>query len=398
MRKIMSALVLFLLLIYIGYQVTSNLTETIKTVDAVVVEVEDKITCRGLFVKSASTVTGADGRFVEYLAENGEKVAAGEQVAVCFSTAAAAESYREAVSLENEVKSAESAYRTITGDDGGLTLERAIFGNMAALAAQLDRGRVWEADALYASLTRDVVAREYPRDELDQLAEATEELRARLSEARAASASGVAFNSDESGYFLRAGEGMPSLCAPGDIESLTPDRLHELLAADEPLSDDDVVGYIVDSYDWYFVFETDAAEAAALEKRSSVQLYFPNMVCDRVSAKIYHIAYFDDTAVVALSCGYVNESFLSAVSDTADVIRRTYTGIRVPKEALRLSDGEWGVYCLNGAVVKFKPIEWVYQGDDYYIVEPAESSSKGLYLYDKIITRGKNLQQNMVVG
>jgi len=63
MRKVLSILAVALLLIYIGYQVTSNLTETIKTVDAVVVEVEDKVTCRGVFVRSAAPVTAAGGDY-----------------------------------------------------------------------------------------------------------------------------------------------------------------------------------------------------------------------------------------------------------------------------------------------------------------------------------------------
>ena len=83
--------------------------------------------------------------------------------------------------------------------------------------------------------------------------------------------------------------------------------------------------------------------------------------------------------------------------ETADVVKRSYTGIMVPGEALHQNEGEWGVYCLSGAFMKFKPVEWVYQGDGYYIVKPAASQSKGLYLYDKMIIKGKNLEANKVM-
>jgi len=398
MRKVLSILAVALLLIYIGYQVTSNLTETIKTVDAVVVEVEDKVTCRGVFVRSAAPVTAAGGDYVEYLVENGEKVASGQQVAASFPTADAAESYRTARSLERDVRNAELAYQTITGDDGGLTLDLSIYAGMTALSARLDQGRVWEADPLYSGLTQDVVAREYPREELEGLQSSIEEMRASLAEAQAGASAGAGIFSGASGYFLRAGDGSPSLCAPDELNDLTCARLEELLEAEEPAPEDGVVGYIVDSFDWYFAFCTDPVEAAALEKRGTVQLYFPNMIVERVTARVRSVSYEEEQAVVVLSCGYINDSFLSALTDTADIVKRTYTGIRVPKEALRMNDGQWGVYCLSGASVRFKPIQWSYQGDGYYIVPPADSSAKGLYLYDKIIVRGKNLSRITTVS
>jgi hypothetical protein len=80
------------------------------------------------------------------------------------------------------------------------------------------------------------------------------------------------------------------------------------------------------------------------------------------------------------------------------VVADTHEGLRVPKEALRLLDGKWGVYTLSGAVARFKPIEWICETENAYIVEPAESQSKGLYYYDKIIVTGKEISEGKVVG
>ena len=66
---------------------------------------------------------------------------------------------------------------------------------------------------------------------------------------------------------------------------------------------------------------------------------------------------------------------------SAEVIRRTTEGIRVPIEAVRLrertvtdEDGaetlvrETGVYCIVGMEARFKPVEVLYSGEDFALV------------------------------
>jgi hypothetical protein len=90
--------------------------------------------------------------------------------------------------------------------------------------------------------------------------------------------------------------------------------------------------------------------------------------------------------------------YLENRCQSADVVAATHEGLRVPKEALRQSEGKWGVYTLSGAVARFKPIDWICETETAYIVEPAASQSKGLYYYDKIIVTGKDISEGKVVG
>ena len=67
-------------------------------------------------------------------------------------------------------------------------------------------------------------------------------------------------------------------------------------------------------------------------------------------------------------------SFVSMLRDQkAELILESYTGLRVPKNALRIdAEGQTGVYCLIGRNSYFKPVEVVYQGEDYCLVRPGE--------------------------
>lgn len=127
MKRFFSAAVVLLLLVYIGYQVSQNLTEQIETIDVLIVEAVDKTTCEGIFVRNVQPVYGDGDKTYEFLAENGEKVARGSQVAVFFDDPAAAEAFRQARALEADIASARAACSTIQSDEGGLTLDADIF-------------------------------------------------------------------------------------------------------------------------------------------------------------------------------------------------------------------------------------------------------------------------------
>ena len=51
-------------------------------------------------------------------------------------------------------------------------------------------------------------------------------------------------------------------------------------------------------------------------------------------------------------------------AQAADAVLHTYEGLRVPADALRVSeDGVTGVYCVDGENAAFRPVTLVYQGE-----------------------------------
>ena len=89
-----------------------------------------------------------------------------------------------------------------------------------------------------------------------------------------------------------------------------------------------------------------------------------------------------------------------------EIIIATYTGLKVPKSAVRVqeqtdSDGKTtqipGVFILSGSIQKFKMINELFEADDYYVVEQSATNSDMLVERDQVIVQGKNLQNNMVV-
>jgi len=68
------------------------------------------------------------------------------------------------------------------------------------------------------------------------------------------------------------------------------------------------------------------------------------------------------------------------------VIFRTYEGLRVPKEALRVGEsGQVGVYVLEGVNAVFKAVDILYDEGDTYVVRLDKSSTGNLWPGDEVL-------------
>ena len=96
---------------------------------------------------------------------------------------------------------------------------------------------------------------------------------------------------------------------------------------------------------------------------------------------------------------------------SAEIIRRSVSGIRVPTEALRaekvavdkegnrtVTEGT-GVYCVVGMEARFKPVKVLYYGDGFVLVRASSDAEKTrLRSGDEVIVTAKDLYDGKVVG
>ncbi|MBQ9535452.1 MAG: hypothetical protein IJU78_06385 [Clostridia bacterium] len=394
-KKLAAAVLLLLFLFYIGYQVAQNLSVQIKTVDALVVTVEDKIFAEGIFLRSQQSVSGENTGYMEYLAENGEKVSVGQELAIFFDSASAAEDYRRLRAAQDRLDGLEYAYSSLSGGTDTLKLDSMIYSRMSSVAKQLDTGRLNSIGGAYSTLQQLIVGRsaglsnlDSYREKIRQTEDEIERLRGEMSKSSSSVRAAV------SGYFIRSSDGAAAAYTPADIDELTPADIRAV--SDEPVRSD-AIGVIVDNYEWYFAAAVTQEQADALKKLKSTDVYFLEIGSDKLKMSIEDVRTYGGEAVVILKSREMKEDYLSSRHQNADMVLGTYSGIKVPREALRSLDGKWGVYCLEGAMIKFKPIEWVYQTESYYLAVPASSPSKGLYMYDKVVISAKDIEHNKVV-
>ncbi len=386
--------------VYIGYQGFVGAKSRVSTMQADIVTVEHKISCEGIFIRDEQPIAGDASKTAEYLVSNGEKVAKGEKIAVFFDDANSLNAYHEMRAVEEEIESLKYAYTHLSGGADGTKLDSLISISMLNITEMLENGNVSATSGEYADLLQLVLRRDGDRitneEYQAQLSALENEKKTWQSQVGSSSSSAL---SPGSGYFVRYYDGMGETLTAESVDSLTAaDVQQQLAAAEGTQAREDIVGGLVQGFEWYFAAVVDEDQAALLRDRKSVTVRFPSLGNQSVSVSVYRVGKSEQGKAVAIfRSAVIDESYLSARQEDMDLIYDTYTGIKVPKEALRQVDGQWGVYCLVGGFSRFKPVEWVYQTDSYYLVKPAASASEGLVMYDQIIVSGKDIENDKVV-
>ena len=99
-------------------------------------------------------------------------------------------------------------------------------------------------------------------------------------------------------------------------------------------------------------------------------------------------------------------------SQTAELIFDSWSGLRVPKEALRMvkdtkldeetgqaveTGSRLGVYVLLGGRAEFKEAAVVTEGSDYYVVRAVNAGSGALRAGDEVIIQGTGLYDGQLL-
>jgi hypothetical protein len=398
-RKIsilLTALLVIALLGYTGYQVIENLTRQIRTVDALEVTVEDKISATGWFIRGQTVVEGEAGSSAEYLVSDGEKVSKGESIAVFFSDDGARRTYDSVRTLQNRLAALEYAYSMLTSGTDSVKLDQLIFDDMAAISAALAQGDPSRIGGDYAAVQQLIVSRSGSEADREVFESRISELKSQIDEQQKQVLSGSSrLKAPASGYFVSGTDGYESVLTPAILDEITPAMLDGL----RPEGETEAAGTVTTGFCWYYAAALTAEQATALQQRSTARIDFPELGGGEITADIVRLQTYDDgRAVLVLKSDRMNPEYLTARQQDIDIITDVYTGLKVPTRALRQNEGRWGVYVLDGSVVTFKPVSWIYQTESYYLVPTAESAKAGLYRYDRIIVQGSGLEENRVVS
>ena len=211
-----------------------------------------------------------------------------------------------------------------------------------------------------------------------------------------------------SGYFSEIVDGFEDTLKPASLSAMTLARFRELTAKKpETRQVSSTLGKMVQGFTWYLACEIPASQAERLQVGQELKVNFTQAsFTSPVTVYAVNWEHDDDTALLVLEGTEFNSEMVSMRQQPVEIIIASYTGLRVPKSALRVeewtdSNGELhkdtGVFILSGTVRKFKVINKLYETEDSYIVEQSATDSDMLVEQDQVIVRGTDLKDNTVV-
>lgn len=401
--KLITILLLLAVLAYFGVQGYRYLTDPIQTSLVYRYRSEQSIAVRGCVVRDEEIID-CEETLIELTHAEGERVGAGDTVATIYHSAEALKATQELETLRAQAEQLEYARSAASNAETALRLDTDIRDEIIAVRAACESGRYSALDTLGEQLQTTVLKREYAYNGSESLSARLDELNAEIKSVSAAVSGGTTrVRAPIAGTYSAVADGYERVLTVESLETMTPSSLAET-AAEEVTT---TVGKIIGGSSWYFAAPVDEKDASLLHEGDRVTLRMASGVSFDLPVTISRIGKAENG-----KCLVVTESsrYLSYVTllreQNAELILEEYEGLRIPKNALRVDeDGRSGVYCRVGRIAYFKPVNIIYQGSDYCLVEPGEidaTAESQISLYtlranDEVIISAGELYNGKVV-
>ncbi len=200
-----------------------------------------------------------------------------------------------------------------------------------------------------------------------------------------------------SGYVIYSVDGYESSLSVDELKNLTPESLSNVKAEAVPQN---AVCKIVSDYEWYIAVKMPFDESLNLKLDSKVTLLTSLKSVPELTATVKYInkQSVGSDAVAVFSCDTMNEELAKQRRLDLTVVYSRYDGLKVDNRAIRMVDGVRGVYVLLANQVKFVPVNVIWSGENFSVVEREASEKKVLRIYDEIIVKGKKLYDGKIIN
>lgn len=367
--KLIMAFLFLAVLTYFGFQAWKYFAAPVVTTSVYTYRAEHVLALSGYVVRDEEVIDCSD-TLVELTRAEGERVARGRRVATVYQNTQALEAEREVSSLREQLEQLQYAQTASRDTEAALRLDTELESDIIALRAALAGGNYAAAGSDVSALKTTVLRREYAYRGNTDLSERIERLEAQIQTASAAVGGGArAITAPFAGTYSAVADGYESVLTPAALAEMSPADLAALTP--EPVRS--TVGKLIRGDRWYYAAVLTEEDAAPLSVGQSFELAIAG-VDTPLPVRVSSLSRAQDGKRLLVLSSDQYLSFVSMLRDQkAELILESYTGLRVPKNALRIdAEGQTGVYCLIGRNSYFKPVEVVYQGEDYCLVRPGE--------------------------
>ncbi|MBR5942275.1 MAG: hypothetical protein IKZ81_02935 [Clostridia bacterium] len=397
--RFISVAVSVLLIAYVAYNIFNLVYDPVKTEQARRVRVDDSITVAGVALRSEVLVETSPTGIVDYLVSDGDRVAKGERIANVYTSARGADVEERLRETEAEIARLEAALGAQGSGVDAYSIETGIRNGLAELADACREGKLRNADAVMDEVLTGFNMRQVVQGNVEGFTtrlEALKEEYASLKSSRVGEYDSV--YSKDSGYFVSYTDSFEELVDYDRITELTPAEISDLCERTPEVSSRSNVGKLIDEYEWYYVAPISESDAARLSVNQTLPVRFSSSLAYDVYFTVEKLETDEDgNCAVIFSCNNINNELACMRADRAIIRLNSYSGVRVNSDALRVVDGEQGVYIARGQKVAFRKVDPIYTGDGYIISRINKEDASMLQLYDDIIIGGKDMYAGKLI-
>ena len=382
---------------YFGYNVVSSLAEPLTT--AAVIEYEAGAGCytTGFVVRDETVITSGYDITVINCAE-GAHVAANEAVATGYLSDGAQQRQARIQTLQAQLTQLQYAWSASSSLADQAVLDEELSASLLSMAKFTARRDMNSAQDLSPELKGLVLRRLAGTGDSASIAAQIESVQEELSRLQEQSAADTkAITVSQAGTYSGVADGYESVLTPEILSSMTVQDYNAVTQQEVP---EDAIGKLIRGTTWYYVTSLPASELKDVKAGSTVRILFARDVYDEIDMKVERVGNNEaGFKLLVLSCDRYMQNVTLLRQQSADVVFNSYQGLRVPKDAVRVSEsGQTGVYILEGATARWKPITILHDNGESYVVELDKTSTANLWPGDEVIIHAQNLYDGKVVG
>lgn len=393
--KILSLAVLVAVVTLLGIEGYRYFHRSVSVSVAYTGQVTDSLSVTGWVVRQETPLPDTSGTLLRQVQE-GEKVHAGQTVAMAYASKSALEVVSRLEDTELKLQQLQFARSSFLDSDAALKVDSDISDSILRL-------HIATADGDYATATQEmsamktaVLKRSYSYESLEQIDQAIAQTRSDISSLQNQLSGATSVKTAVAGVYSGSTDGSEEALTPDFLTDVTPARLDALSTGSAVKS----AGKIITDNTWYFAANIPAQQARELQVGQEVTLRLSKGLQQDTPAYVQSISAEEDGQVaVVLSCTrYISQVTLLR-HQQGEILLREYKGLRVPSAALRMDEnGSLQLFCRLGAYVYSKPVDLVYRGDGFCLVRSAQGAADERILRqgDLVISTARALTDGMI--
>lgn len=396
--KIAGSILLFL---FLFHQIYASVYSPLTTETCDYVEETDGIGFTGIIIRNEIPVKKSDHGVLHFRVEDGERVSKNGVLADVYDSEKDSATVSRIENVKRKIANIETLenFNDSAAVDFNL-LNTRIFDKLGELSYSKSTGDFSEigeiGDSLLMMMNRKEMVIGSSGNFSGQIADLKSEL---ASLENGLSNPSGQITSPESGFFVSAVDGFETVINANDLSVFTPEYMDTLTARESDVQG--CVGKIVSDYTWYIAAPITAQQSLSYREgdTATVRTTLKSNPILQVTVKQINISHDDGKAVVLLACQEMNAELAAMRTAAMTLVEGEYSGLRVSKSALRVYDGKTGVYVVSGMELKFVAVDVLHDAGDYVICQKEAYNDRSvLRIYDKIVTKGKNLYDGKIIN
>ena len=402
MKKIRSSLLIALLLLilviaYFGTQVYQYFSDPFSTTLTYRATSEDTLAMDGYLVWQETPLPSIEGT-LQRMFSDGEKVGIGQTIAVSYRSGEALSVVSQIEEQELRLEQLEFALSSYLNPDAALKLDGEISSGLLGLRGKISQGDYSTVQNDLSALKSNILKRSLTYSSGDEIQANIDAVQSEIDLLRRQISVTGTVKASVSGIYVDACDGYETVLTPEMLPELTPTVLDALRPSEKKSN----VGKLIYGTTWYYASTVAEEDAARMKKGQVLTLRFSKGLDRDVKVTVESISPAENGRVVMV---FSSNKYLSLTASlrhqTAEILFRTYEGLRIPSGALRLdAQGQSGVYCVMGVTARFKPVEVIRRETGYLLVKPTADASGTLILRpgDEVILAASELSDGKYVG